>query len=219
MVKEQEVYKMLFHGQRKQLDRYKGFSTQKKIKEIQKELESGCTLEKRITRGRELFFYIGEKTVFAVANLPPSCRTDKGGRKNGWTIMDTNIYDKCFADGKGSLSFVRRNHGSYKAIAHLKGNGQMPLHRLVMREEYGDEMLKDADVVDHKFMSALINTAEALRFATYSQNRQNSRRSHNRKGEFAYNPRVDFMDTWYVYVLHKMLGIGTWEDIQEYNIS
>lgn len=209
---------MLSLGQRKQLDRYKELSTQKKIEEIRKELESGCILEKRITGGgRELSFYIGKNTVFAVATLPQSCRTDEKDSIDGWTIMDTKIYDKYFADGSGSFSFVSKNK-NYK-VKYLKGDWQESLHRLVMSEEYGDEMLKDADVVDHKFMSALINTAEALRFATYSQNRQNSRRSHNRKGEFAYNPRVDFTDTWYVYVLHKMLGIGTWEDIQEYNIS
>lgn len=171
---------------------------QDKIKKVENYLSGRCTIEIATTRrSRRIKYYVGEKEVFAVAPLPKNAG-------NGYTLMDREIYDKCFADGRGSLSFVRRNHESYKVIAHLKGNGQIPLHRLVMREKYGDEMLKGADVVDHKFMSTLINTAEALRFATYSQNRQNSRRSRNLEGEFAYNPRTDLTDTWDNYVMSRM---------------
>ncbi len=207
-------------------DKYGALNMEEIIEEIQKDLERGGLLKEfRTSRRRKLLFYISKDTVFAVAPLPDKV-------KNGWTVMDRDIYDENFADGRGSLSFVQRNDRHYRVVAHLKGNGQMPLHRLVMRKRYDDEMLKNSDavdhefmsmfinnsyVVDHEFMSTFINTKEALRFATYSQNRQNSRRSHNRNGEFAYNPDVDFTDTWYLYVLHKMLDMGTWKEVQEYN--
>lgn len=192
-------------------DKYGALNMEEEIiEEIQKDLERGGLLKEfRTSRRRKLLFYISKDTVFAVAPLPDKV-------KNGWTVMDRDIYDENFADGRGSLSFVQRNDRHYRVVAHLKGNGQIPLHRLVMRKKY-DEMLKNSDVVDHEFMSTFINTKEALRFATYSQNCQNSRRSHNRNGEFAYNPDVDFTDTWYLYVLHKMLDMGTWKEVQEYN--
>lgn len=189
----------------------------------------------RQSRGRIREFYVGEDAVFTVIRK-------KGSPEELFGLMDRELYDEHFAEEKGSLSAVKRQKGDHKIIAQIPGQ-QLALHQLVMQEAGCD--LDEIDAVDHKFGSPLINTREAVRAATRSQNRGNTRFLHGRVrgtkmlkdtltpkdfdrfvdeekkkyGEFAYNPLVDFTNTWYAYVLYKMLGICEFDDLKVYNIA
>lgn len=198
--------------------------------------EVGIQFDSRDKYKRMTGFYISEKYVFVVSELP---------KKEGYsfTIIDRSKYDEFLADGKGTICFVRRRRGDYKVRIHTaRADGRricMELHRLVM-EKGGCDL-----DVDHKFSNALINTLESLRFATGSQNRKHVKfRNHKLRdlledyvcrdsceeqcaeqvdkeredgGEFAYNPLRDFSVTWYAYVMHVMLGWGTDKDLEDYN--
>ena len=188
--------------------------------------------------------YISDEAVFITA---PS----RGEDGISFTIIDRDFYDRWLANGNGSLSFNGKEGGDdYRVIGYsMVGERQKALHRLVLMNAGIDIT---GLVVDHRFMESRINTLEALRPATDSQNRRNTRfyfssarvslpesvkkqvalgvseekiygmltdYALKEHGEFAYNPLVDFTNTWYAYVLYKMLGICEFDDLKVYNIA
>ena len=166
---------------------------------------------------REITYFLEKDTALAILCLP-------GNDILSFVMIDRSFYDKYLVNGKGSFSFVQRNAGDYKVIIYHNGI-QDSLHRFILKRE---ELLKEAQVVDHKFHSPLINTLESIRACSHQQNRINSRDTcregrttyeEERKnyGEFAYNPLKDYRETWYAYILYKMLHIGTESDLDEYN--
>lgn len=210
---------------------FEGLTDEGKVKRMCEELEkAGIRHEKcKTRRGAIIEYYMNEKTVFAVRELP-----NKG--EKSFIILDRDFYDRHLADGKGTLYYNDRGGGNYKVLFQDDRMNNKELCRYVM-EEAGIDIGEDC--VDHIFHSPFINTKEALRKATRKDNRGNCKflkhrpkegESLSRKeykeftdcekreyNEFAYNPLTDFTDTWYAYAAYKMLGIGSQEELEEYN--
>lgn len=171
--------------------------------------------------GRSTDYYIGKDTVLALIELSYGERFP--------VVIDSSFFDKYLKDGKGSISLNYRNkkRKNYK-FWYCSDREQMELHRLVMQDAGYDITGK---IVDHKFHSPLINTLEALRPCTAKQNAWNrdslSYKGDKKKsldlekmkerGEFAYNPLEDYSVTWYAYVIHKLTGDITADELREYN--
>lgn len=233
---QEEVFFMMRENVRELFEGFECLDMTTQITGVCEELDKN-KIERieRHFRKRTLEFYMGENAVFAL--IPTSNRLERQ-----FGLMDRELYDKYFAECKGSLSLVKREKGDYKIEAYIPGQ-QLTLHQLMMQEAGCD--LDEIDAVDHKFGSPLINTREAVRAATRSQNRGNTRFLHGRVrgtkmlkdtltskdfdrfvdkerakyGEYAYDPLVDFTNTWYAYVLYKMLGICEFDDLKVYNIA
>lgn len=202
---------------------YEGLSQTEQIDKLADELEAAgiepVFVERRKSSNGDIAYFVGEEYVTAIIPYP-----DK--KDFGCVLLDCNIYNKYLKDKRGSLSLVNQKSKYYKVRLTSKGC-QLPLHRLVVSET-GYNCTSTVDV-DHIFMNPFINTSESLRPCTQSQNTRHSlcslRRAldeiaRSRKPyEFIYDPSIDFTNTWYAYALHKMLGIGTWEDLRDYNID
>lgn len=162
---------------------------------------------------RVIDYYIGKDAVLAL--VPLSC-----GEKFP-VVIDRSFFEKYLKDGKGSISLnCRDKEGiNYKFWCYFDGM-QMELHRLVLQDAGHDIKGK---IVDHKFHSPLINTLEALRPCTAKQNAWNRKEKSldlekmKERGEFAYNPLEDYSVTWYAYVIHKLTGDITADELREYN--
>ncbi|NBJ98378.1 hypothetical protein D5282_13900 [bacterium 1xD8-48] len=195
-----------------------GLSEQKQIDKIQGILgQNGLAYFKtKSSHGREMFYYIGKDTVFAVAYKP-------GGQELFYILIDCNIYEKYFKDAKGSFCLNKRNSG-YNVKVHTEKYKGICLHRLVMREAgyKFEEELKDRQV-DHVTCNTQINTLGELRVCTSSENMRNRKYCAQQPvdgeeaDQFRYNPLKDFSVTWYAFVMHKMLGWGTARDMEDYN--
>ena len=102
-------------------------------------------------------FYIGEEAVFAVRDLPKS-------RGRAYALIDRSFYDEYLAKDRGTFCFVIRRGKDYKVRVYVEGyRAGIELHQLMMEKER-DSL--DDRIVDHKFCNALINTSDAVRFAT-----------------------------------------------------
>lgn len=110
---------------------------------------------------------------------------------------------------------VKRDRKSDYKVMISRDGGKKTLHREVMKLVYGDSI--EGKQVDHITHNTLINTRDFLRPCTGSQNIQNRVTSKKRAkvmtgdilatdymSDFAYNPVLDFTDTWYAVVLYKM---------------
>lgn len=203
---------------------YEGLSQTEQIDKLADELEAAgiepVIVERRNSNNGDMAYFVGEEYVTAIIPYP-----DK--KDLGCVLLDCNIYNKYLKDRKGSLSLVIRRDKGYKIRLQSAGYIIADLHRLVVSE--AGHNLTSSVLVDHIFMNPLVNTLEALRPCTHSENKRHSK-VHLSKAldeiarsrepyEFIYDPSVDFTNTGYAYVLHKMLGIGTWEDLRDYNID
>ncbi|MCM1217793.1 MAG: hypothetical protein NC548_25155 [Lachnospiraceae bacterium] len=221
------------------LKSFEGLSEQEKVDKIDGILEEEGIKPVVITshHGRKMAYYVGEDTVFAAATLP-------NGRGVSFTLIDRCTYDKHLADENSSFCFVSRRAGDAKVRVYAREYTGIELHQLVMKDAGYDLAGKS---VDHKFHHPQINTADALRVCTNRDNRGNSRYLNRRAmqelkrkdcddwdervykaitdsekqrfGDYAYNPLTDFTDTWYGFVLYKMLRWGTLKDLEDYNRS
>lgn len=216
------------------LERFEQCESQmEQIKVMRSFLESRGIDEVSIkkSRGISTDYYIGEDAVLAIIK-----RSDGDEFP---AVTDKAIYDEYLKDGKGSISYnVRAKRGdreNYK-LWYCSKQGQMELHRLVATKGVGQSLKEKGQYltgkcVDHKFHSPLINTSEALRICTDQQNAWNrdplSYKRHvdaelnlekmKAKGDFAYNPLEDYTYTWYAYIIYKMTGDITEDNLRDYN--
>lgn len=202
---------------------YEGLSQTEQIDKLADELEAAgiepVFVERWRSNNGDMAYFVGEKYVVAIIPYP-----DK--KDFGCVLLDYNIYNEYLKDRKGSLNLIIRRDKSYKVRLFLR-RSKIDLHRFVVAK--AGHNLTSSVLVDHILMNPLINTSEALRPCTHSQNKKHSlctlcrvldEIARSREPyEFIYDPSVDFTNTWYTYALHKMLGIGTWEDLRDYNID
>ena len=201
---------------------YEGLDQAEQIKKIADELvAAGAEVVPSGSKGSfEVTFYI--KNGFVFASL-----IKRTTGEAYYTIFDKDIYDE-YLNGKGGITVLQK--GTSKMVSRIRlysGKRQEDLHRLVVKSD-GDLKRLCMDV-DHIYMNTFINTSEALRPSTKSENSRHKMISLENtlklvaNGEFSskflYDSAEDFTNTGYAYVLHKMLGIGTWEDVRGYNID
>lgn len=200
---------------------YEGLSQTEQIDKLADELEAAGieVVDPRSGRNFNTTHFVGAEYVFTKF-------INKMTGELHFTIFDRTIYDK-YLVGRGSMTVIAKGTSTVHRIRLYSAPIQCDLYRLVI-EEF-DQSLDNGLMVDHIFMNPFINTSEALRPCTPSQNTRHSKVhlskvldeiARSRKPyEFIYDPSVDFTNTGYTYVLHKMLGIGTWEDLRDYNID
>ena len=165
---------------------------------------------KRSSHGRWTEYYVGDDVVLALVLYP-----DK--KTYIPVVVERRFYDAYLSDGNGSLCINGRKTNDFRVRISRHGFfTNIPLHRAVMKSMQQD--IKDF-CVDHKYLCVWINTLDGLRVCTVKQNNNNRSNCKNvdASSEFAYDAGKDFTYTWYGYVLHKMLGICSWEELEEYN--
>lgn len=196
--------------------------------------EAGLEPVTRRTGKGEVTYYVGDDFVFAVR------RTPEADKDFDFTIMDRKIYEKYIVNCDGTFCFNKKGSVYRPITSYTDSTGQrysIPFHKLVLQEKAKKTGIKLKDVVDHRFSDARINTFEALRPVTRSENKGNTRYLHKKPdgvkynghkmraeeaeqakfGKYAYNPVYDFRETWYAYVLCRMLGVMSFNDVLEYN--
>lgn len=200
---------------------YEGLSQTEQIDKLADELEAAGieVVSPRFRKGFNITHFVGDEYVFTKF-------IKKTTGESYFTIFDRTIYDK-YLVGRGGITVASGSTSPIKWVRLYSAPIADELHRLTIKE-FG-QSLDNGLVVDHIFMNPFINTSEALRPCTHSQNKRHSLCSLRRvldeiarsrePYEFIYDPSVDFTNTGYAYVLHKMLGIGTWEDLRDYNID
>lgn len=200
---------------------YEGLSQTEQIDKLADELEAaGIEVVSPRSKGNfNTTHFVGDEYVFTKF-------INKMTGELHFTIFDRTIYDK-YLVGRGGITVIAKGASRAHRIRLYSAPIQCDLYRLVI-EEF-DQSLDNGLEVDHIFMNPFINTSEALRPCTHSENNGHKLCSLRRvldeiarsrePYEFIYDPSVDFTNTGYAYVLHKMLGIGTWEDLRDYNID
>lgn len=170
--------------------------------------------------GKKSAYCVGEDTVFAVVHKPASEELE-------FVLMDRPVYDTFLADGKGSLSLVKRDRKSDYKVMISRDRIKRTLHREVFNL-IDSNLIKDLQV-DHITHNTMINTRDFLRPCTGSQNIKNRVISKewsdvvtgdvlatDYMSDFSYNPLLDFRDTWYAVVFYKMLGLSS-KELCDYN--
>lgn len=165
--------------------------------------------------GRRTEYYVGDEVVLALVLYP-----DK--KTYIPVVVERWFYDTYLSDGNGSLCINGRKKNDYRVRISRNGVfGSIPLHRAVMQKSIKEFTKQDNKeiCVDHKYHCVWINTSDGLRLCTVEQNNNNRSncKTVDASNEFAYDAGKDFTYTWYGYVLHKMLGMCTWEELEEYN--
>lgn len=200
---------------------YEDLSQTEQIDKLADELEAAGieVVSPRFRKGFNITHFVGDEYVFTKF-------INKMTGESHFAIFDRTIYDKYLVE-RGGITVIAKGTSNAHRVRLYSAPIQCDLHRLVV-EEF-DQSLDNRLVVDHIFMNRFINTSEALRPCTQSQNTRHNlyhlskvldEIARSRKPyEFIYDPSVDFTNTGYAYVLHKMLGIGTWEDLRDYNID
>ena len=173
----------------------------------------------RNRRGLKSTYYLGETAVYGVVHKPSS-------KEEEFVLVDRDFYEQYLADGKGTISLVRCDGKLYYKAILSREKTKNPVHRKTL-EAAGCDL--EGKVVDHIVHERMINTRDFLRPCTGSQNAANRINAKKQAGavdgdvfqtdyreDFAYNPVLDFRDTWYALVLYKMTGISG-EEVCAYN--
>ena len=116
----------------------------------------------------------------------------------GCVLVDADMIDTLM---NYSISFNQKGN----VERPLAGNGSelRKLHRLVMRgvkESLGDKQ------IDHICHSYFINVREMLRCCDAYEN--NCNKKNRKKAGKSYNSMIDYEETWYGYMLHKLCGVS-----------
>lgn len=184
---------------------YEGLSQTEQIDKLADELEAAGieVVSPRFRKGFNITHFVGDEYVFTKF-------IKKTTGESYFTIFDRTIYDK-YLVGRGGITVASGSTSPIKWVRLYSAPIADELHRLTIKE-FG-QSLDNGLVVDHIFMNPFINTSEALRPCTHSQNKRHSLCSLRRvldeiarsrePYEFIYDPSVDFTNTGYAYVLHK----------------
>lgn len=100
----------------------------------------------------------------------------------------------------------------FTPVLNYKGHRNYKMHRAIMNE-LGEDIT--GLEVDHITNHQGINIREELRTCTSSENHLNCFTRENVKGEFGYKAEHDFRDSFWIPVLHYVLGVISYDDMHE----
>ncbi|MDE5909311.1 MAG: hypothetical protein K2H52_11310 [Lachnospiraceae bacterium] len=194
----------------------------------------------RETNKGRLAFCVDDEVVFGVGILPNGSISYTIFDRS---IYDKYFAD----DENATFCFVSRtNSNDYKVRCFVEGyRDGIELHQLVLIEKGVNligsnvdhkscnaqlnisDMLRKANNSQNKRNSKFLGYGlknklkKDLKEGDYNRHKGDCARQVEEEqregGEFAYDPLNDFSNTWYAFVLHKMLNRGTEEDLKDYN--
>ena len=135
--------------------------------EILKEEGVKPDLRRKSSKGTVNDYYVGKNIVLITIKAA-------GDGKDGWTIIDRELFDKTFKDSKCSFIFTVRHDRAFKVIINgTSTSGEKyknaPLHQIACSG------FTRGSQVDHVSHSTYLNTSEYLRVCDNESNSMNRR--------------------------------------------